>query len=122
MTTRLWTAITSSPKTTRILVTDGPHAPLLKARLRPLPHHPRALPTLLEALALWQGEKVHAVLGVAGDSPMWTSTQLEFVGVDTPLYALDLAFTTRSRRAHDPLSGLGDFRDLHRLLAREVAR
>lgn len=122
MTTRLWTAITSSPMTTRILTTDGPHAPLLKARLRPQPHHPRALPTLLEALALWQGQKVHAVLGVDADSPMWTSTQLELVGVDTPLYALDLAMTGPRSRVRDPLYGLGDFRDLYRLLARDVAR
>lgn len=122
MTTRLWTAITSSPTTTRILTTDGPHAPLLKARLRPQPHHPRALPTLLEALALWQGQKVHAVLGVDADSPMWTSAQLELVGDDTPLYALDLAMTGPRRRVRDPLRGLGDFRDLYRLLARDVAR
>jgi len=108
--------------TTRILTTDGPHAPLLKARLGPLPHHPRALPTLLEALALWQGQKVHAVLGVDAASPMWTSTQLDLVGVDTPLYALDLAFTRPRRRVRDPLPGFGDFRDLYRLLAREVAR
>lgn len=122
MTTRLWTAITSSPQATRILTTDGPHAPLMKAQLRPLPHHPRALPTLLEALALWQGQKVHAVLGVDASSPMWTSTQLDLVGVDTPLYALDLAFTRPRPRVRDPLSGVGDFRDLYRLLARDVAR
>ena len=122
MTTRLWTAITSSPQATRILTTDGPHAPLMKAQLRPLPHHPRALPTLLEALALWQGQKVHAVLGVDASSPMWTSTQLDLVGVDTPLYALDLAFTRPRPRVRDSLSGFGDFRDLYRLLARDVAR
>jgi len=122
MTTRLWTAITSSPQATRILTTDGPHAPLMKALLRPLPHHPRALPTLLEALALWQGQKVHAVLGVDAESPMWTSTQLDHVGVDTPLYALDLAFSSKRPRTRDPLSGVGDFRDLYRLLARDVAR
>ena len=122
MTTRLWTAITSSPKATRILMTDGPHGPLMKAQLSPLPHHPRALPTLLEALSLWQGQKVHAVLGVDAESPMWTSTQLEHVGVDTPLYALDLAFTHPRPRVRDPLTGLGDFRDLYRLLARDVAR
>lgn len=122
MTTRLWTAITSSPKATRILTTDGPHAPLMKAQLSPLPHHPRALPALLEAFALWEGRKVHAVLGVDAQSPMWTSTQLELVGVDTPLYALDLAFTRPRPRVRDSLTGLGDFRDLYRLLARDVAR
>lgn len=122
MTSRLWTAIASSPHATRILTTDGPHAPLLKARLRPQPHHPRALPTLLEALALWQGQKVHAVLGVDAESPMWTSARLELVGEDTPLYALDLAFSRPRARVRDELSGLGDFRDLYRLLARDVAR
>lgn len=103
-------------------MTDGPHAPLMKAQLHPLPH-PRALPTLLEALALWQGQKVHAVLAVDADSPMWTSAQIDLVGVDTPLYALDLAFRgDRRRRSRDRLSGVGDFRDLYRMLARDVAR
>ena len=119
MTTRLLTAITSLPQATRVLATDGQRRPLMNARLRPLPHHPRALPTLLEALALWQGQKVHAVLGVDADSPLWTSTQLEFVGVDTPLYALDLALVGPRPHARDSLS---EARDLCSLLTRVEVR
>lgn len=111
----LWAAITSSPRSSRVLLTQGPQAsPLLKARLRPLPAHPLALPTLLEALALWQGHKVRAVLGVDATSPMWTSTQLAHVGVDTPLYALHLALI------HD--NAPRGFQSLRRLLAAERGR
>jgi len=41
---------------------------IFKAKLRPNPSHPRALPFLLEALALWQGCKVRAAL-YADESP-----------------------------------------------------
>jgi hypothetical protein len=44
---------------------------------------------------------------------MWTSTQLALVGVDTPLYALELALI------HNGVSGFGA---LFRMLADEVAR
>ncbi len=115
--TRLSIAISSSSRSAQILATQGPHDPVLKARLRSLPQHPRALPTLLEALALWQGQKAHAVLGVDAESPRWTSPQLEHIGVDTPLYALDMALVGPRPRSRDPLGGIGDFRDLYRLLA-----
>lgn len=119
MTTHLSMAITSSPQSTRILATHGRRKPLMQARLRSLPHHPRALPTLLEALALWQGHQVHAVLAVDAESPMWTSTQLELVGAHTPLYTLDLALVAPRPHAPDPRA---DLRDLCRALARDGAR
>lgn len=40
---------------------------ILRARHAPIPQHPRALRTLLEALAFQRGQKAHAVL-VAGFS------------------------------------------------------
>ena len=51
----LWVAIDSRCDQTRVLATAGPKDTVLKARLSATAHHPRALPTLLEALALWQG-------------------------------------------------------------------
>lgn len=59
---RIWVTIHPRREWTRVLVTDGPEQTLLKARLAPTPWHQRALPTLLEALALWHSRPVHAVL------------------------------------------------------------
>lgn len=120
---RLWTAIAPSRRETRILTTAGPGDPLLTARLSGRIHHPRALPTLLEALALWEGRKVHAVLAADDTLPLFdTEPWTDFGGhEDNPLYSLDLALVSRARRRRG-LPGLGSFRDLQTLLLREVAR
>lgn len=59
--------ISPGPQGTRVIAMAGPSETILKARLSRQPSHPRALPTLLEAIALWQGVQVHAALcGRAG--------------------------------------------------------
>ena len=50
----LWMGVRPGPELTRLLVQDGP-IPILKARLPEAPHHPRALETLAEGVALWYG-------------------------------------------------------------------
>jgi len=94
--------------------------PLLRAHLRPQPTHLRALPTLLEALALWQGVKVHAVLGVDAATSCEPGLFHDLFGDfgDTPLYSLGVAPARFAPRA----MARGDFRDLHAFLLREVAR
>lgn len=90
--------------------------PVLKARLSVRPEHPRAMITLLEGLALWAGQRLPVVVGVAASSdgsieallpegPAWCSPLVELVPVDWP-----------RRRLRTPrLDGLGDFRDLRQL-------
>jgi hypothetical protein len=91
------------------------------------PWHQRALPTLLEALALWQSRRVHAVL-VAGDGDGTSVTSLcpdlAAEHARTPLYTLDVVEGRRRRppRRSDRIDGLGDFRDLRQLMLFEVAR
>ena len=46
---------------TRVIAMTGSRETILKARLSRQPSHPRALATLLEALALWQGLQVPAL-------------------------------------------------------------
>ncbi len=58
----IWMGIAPGTATTRVLAMAGPGETLLKGMLRGAPSHPRALPTLLEAVALWQGAQVRAVL------------------------------------------------------------
>jgi hypothetical protein len=123
---RIWVAIHPRGSETRVLATEAAGRPLLKARLTSQPWHQRALPSLLEALALWQSRPVHAVL-VAGDLDASSVTSLcpdlAAEHARTPLYTLDVVEgRRRSARRSDRIDGLGDFRDLRQLMLFEVAR
>ena len=121
----VWVAIHPRPSGTRVLATAGTHETLLKARLGREPQHPRALPALLEALALWQGAEVRAALAVDdSDSGYATSLWREWFAVfdRAPLYSLEVVAARRRPRPRDGLDGLGNYRDLRQLLLREVAR
>jgi hypothetical protein len=107
---RIWVALAPSRTETRVIATHGSGDTLLKARLSTQPKHPRALSTLLDGIALWEGRKVHAALTVDEREPfferiLWGSF---FVGEDTPLFELDVvpraAFSQRRR-----IVGMGDF-------------
>ncbi len=114
----LWMGVRPGPDLTRVLVQDGPR-PILKARLSDAPHHPRALETLAEGIALWYGRPLYGALGVAAEdarcvSPRWHAT------VDgltrTPLVTIDLVIgRPRPPRADSGLAGLGDFGDVRQL-------
>jgi hypothetical protein len=122
----LWIAIEPTRRSTRIVATLGMQQTLLKAHLAPQTQHPRALPTLLEALALWEGHQVHAAL-VAGGANGLSDTNIypDCFAIDepTPLYRLQWVDGRRPRmRERGELSGMGNFRDLQALLRREVAR
>jgi len=120
----LWVAIDSKPDETRILATAGPQATVLKARLSATAHHPRAVPALLEALAMWEGRPVRGVVVVGGaDDSSVTRLKLDFLTdvSGEPLYKLE--FADRHRRRHrDRLDGMGEFHDLRQLALFEVAR
>lgn len=60
----VWMGISPSPAATRVVAMAGPSETILKAQLGAEPKHPRALGTLLEAVALWQGLPVRAALCV----------------------------------------------------------
>lgn len=120
----LWVAIDSRTDETRILVTAGPKETVLKARLSSTAQHPRAVPALLEALAMWHGMPVHAVV-VVDDREGSSATRLklgwlaDFAG--EPMYTLKFV-DGRKRRHRDQLDGLGQYHDLRQLTMFEVAR
>jgi len=121
----LWMGIMPGATATRVLVLDGPRRTLLKARLPHGPEHPRALPALCEALALWCGRPVRAALAV--DEPptscaftRWPETLDALTG--GALYEVAIVPRVRAPRERDDLGGLGDFRDLRQLCLCEVAR
>ncbi len=111
----LWMGVRPSPQFTRLLVQDGP-IPILKARLPEAPHHPRALETLAEGVALWYGRPLYGALGVAAEdalcvSPHWHATVDSLTR--TPLVTIDLVVgRPRPPRGGDGLPGLGDFADI----------
>src|SRR5437867_1478960 len=99
----LWMGIAPERHATRVIAMAGPGETILKARLLPSPTHPRALPTLLEAVALWQGKQVRAALCAterdgASDSSLFREAFTDFGG---PLYTLEwVPALRRGRRRH----------------------
>jgi len=115
----IWVGIDS----TRVLATAGSTETILKARLSATAQHPRAVPALLEALAMWEGMPIRAAIVADGkDGSSATRLRLNFVEFSGgPLYELD--FVGGHKRHHrDRLDGLGRFHDLRQLLLFEVAR
>lgn len=122
----IWLGLSPSTRSTRILAMRGPGETILKAHLSLRPSSGRAVTTLFEALALWEGAPVRAALVVDDSSSSSCPTTLYrdlfgVLGERTPLYELE--WVPRAvRRRRDVLTGLGDFGDLERLLLRSVAR
>ena len=122
----IWMGIAPSATSTRVLAMAGPHDTILKARLSRSPAHPRAMATLLEAIALWQGRPIRAALCAderhgGSDSSLFRET---FADVGGPLYPLDwIPAPERGRRVRRrDIAGMGEFADLRQLLIDEVAR
>jgi hypothetical protein len=123
----IWLGLSAGTRSTRVLAMRGPSEPILKAQLSLQPASPRALPALLEAVALWEGRQVRAALAVpessTSSSPTTLYRDLFAVFGDTPLYQLQwVSWQDGRRRRRDALSGMGEFGDLERLLLRTVAR
>jgi hypothetical protein len=120
----IWMGIAPGSETTRVIAMEGPSSTILKAQLAGDPKHPRALATLLEAIALWQGQPVRAALcadarGRSCDSNLCREAFLDNGGA---LYSVVWVHAGAPRRRRLHLDGLGDFRDLERLVISEVAR
>src|SRR5579871_3616225 len=120
----IWMAVAPGPQGARVIAMVGPTETILKARLLRAPSHPRAMATLLEAVAMWQGRKVRAVVCVpAEDEPCDSDFYREiFTDFGGPLYSLDWVHVGRRGRRHRDLPGVGEFADLRQVLAFEVAR
>ncbi len=122
----IWMGIQPERECTRVIAMAGPGAErtLLKARLAPSPSSRRALPALLEAVALWQGRPVRAALvaDTSGDSSGTRLFRDSFPDFETALYTLDFVEALRRPRRRDDIAGMGRFEDLRQLLLFEVAR
>lgn len=121
----IWVGIHPRRDSTRVLVMSGVGETLLKARLLPLPSHRRALSTLLEAIALWQGRPVRAALVADAPGGLFESglCRDSFADFGDGLhYTIEYVSVLRPPRRRDGLSGMGDFRDLRQLMLFELSR
>lgn len=108
----IWMGIAPGLDTTRVIAMAGPSETILKAQLSKDPLHPRALATLLEAVALWQGQPVRAALcadagGLSCDSNICREAFLDDGGA---LFSLVWVPAGAHRRRRHQLHGLGNFR------------
>jgi hypothetical protein len=121
----IWMAIAPRATSTRVLAMAGASETIMKARLSRAPSHPRAMATLLEAIALRQGLPVRAALA-ADAAPNGIETSLyrdAFSDGGGPLYSIDWVPGRGARkRATRDLGGMGAFADLRQLVLFEVAR
>ena len=121
----IWMGIAPGAEGTRVLAMAGAGETIMKARLSRSPSHPRAMATLLEAVALWQGRPVRAAL-CADVAPGGFETSLYRDAVSDDggaLYRVDwVPGGARRSRATRDISGMGAFADLRQLLLFEVAR
>ena len=88
----IWVGIAPGPTATRVLAMHGASETILKARLRRDPSHPRALATLLEAIALWQGMRVQAALAADDEPTSYASSLCRSPLTDagsSPLFTVD---------------------------------
>jgi hypothetical protein len=121
----IWMGITPGARTTRVIAMAGASETILKARLAAEPRHPRALSTLLEAIALWQGRHVRAAL--AADERVEGSDSMLFREVvpddGGALFTLDwVPAGARALHRHRDIRGFGDFADIRRMVLAEVPR
>jgi len=112
----LWpTTLRITRRELKLLVTSQQGDDLLKARLPLAPPHPRALLTLLEGVALWSGEPLHAVISADAHCDEWRGTEPWCAGLwpaESPLVRFDFAIPPP--RARRKIAGVGDFRDVRR--------
>ena len=109
--------LTTTPAVTRILVRMDDDV-VLKAALLPCywarPHR-RALPSLLEAMALWHQAPVHAVVS-ARDLASWSALGLAEEldgGVSTTHFSVEMRAPVRERGQR--IRGLGSFAEAQQL-------
>lgn len=118
---RPWkTSLRLTPESLSLLMTDRCGNDLMKARLPTSPHHPRALLTTLEGLALWSGAPIRAVINVVASCPRSLVSSCfgdDLLETHSALVELDFAVPVPRRRQR--LRGMGSFGDVRFLRADE---
>jgi hypothetical protein len=109
-----WKTVLQVTRTSALLLVTSESGDLLKAKLPLSPSHPRALLTLLEGLALWDGAALRVVVSASGSSTDWLGSGLfgdELFPGESQLVQFDV--DRQESRAHR-LRGVADFRPLRK--------
>ena len=114
-------------RTTQIVAMRGGSTTILKANLSLRLWSPLAVTTLLEAIALWEGRPVRAVLVADESSTSSCPTTLyrdtfALFGARTALYEFEWVSRVPAGRGKSALGGMGSFEKLERLVLRTAAR
>jgi hypothetical protein len=116
---RITVRIVPSSSTTLVLVTYGQDQ-VLKARLPPASQmHRGSAKTLLESIAMMYQTRVLVVLSADSEAislDLGLTDGFGF-GIDSLYYEVEVLLDTEQRRRAKRLSGLGDFRDVRRLVS-----
>ena len=120
----LWMTIEPHPSEVRLVLTEPGSGPSLKAWL-PLPSQARAVPRLLEALCLWHGRPLRAVLDADAEDVRSHPERWALLAGDLPLLELSVEWAGRRRGPHRTerarfLESMGDHREARRLLGLAV--
>src|SRR5687767_9856899 len=111
----IWLGLWPNARTTQILGMRSPAETMLKATLSLQPSSIRAMTALFEAIALWEGRPVRAVLVADESSTTPCPTTLyrdsfSIFGERTCLYEFEWAsHVPARRRRRDGLGGMGNF-------------
>jgi hypothetical protein len=107
----LWLSIEPTRSEVRLLLSEPSAGTSLKARLPPQPADGRALMLLLEALSLWYGLPLHAVLDADAEDVRRHPERWSLLLGDAPERAVRVDWVAVPRcRKHDRfLESMGDF-------------
>ena len=123
----IWLGLWPGAHGTKVLAMRGASEPILKAKLPLRPSSARAVTALFEAIALWEGRHVRAVLVADESSTSSFPTTLyrdtfDIFGERSALYEFEWVPHARVRRRRDAIGGMGRFVELERFLIHTVAR
>jgi hypothetical protein len=113
MAMRDWKTVLRVTQREALLLVTSESGDLLKARLPLSPQHPRALVTLLEGLALWEGAPLRVAVSASETSADWVGSRL-FGDELLPAESQLVQFHVEHRGCRVRLRGVADFRVLRR--------
>jgi hypothetical protein len=117
----LWMSVEPTLTETRLQLCEPSARSRLRARLPPSPDHPRAVLSLMEAMALWSGAPLHAVVDVDAaafrrDPERWAMLLGDANEHCVRVHYVSVQQARRARRDRF-LSPLGDFAHADRLVS-----
>ena len=114
----LWMSIEPVGSEVRLMLTCPLDGTVMKARLRNAPAHPRAVIALLEAIALWYGHPLRAVIDADAEDVRRHPERWAMLLGDAPELAVAVEWAAVAARRKDPfLAPMGDFASARRLVS-----